>query len=150
MTLIGILGRDRAHDRTLAGVAVAAGAEDDDELAFRVRPQRLQRLRQRVRLVRVVDEDRRAVVFADPLQPALGAFEMFERCKHRGRLAAGADRKPRGDQRVLDLEFADQRQLDRVLAPAMFERELLRKAFDRGIDETNALACAIRRCGRRR
>jgi len=41
--LICILRRDRAHDRALAGVAVTAGAEDHDELAFRVRPQRLQR-----------------------------------------------------------------------------------------------------------
>ena len=41
---VGMLGRDRAHQGTLAGIAVATGAEHHDELALGVRPQRLQRL----------------------------------------------------------------------------------------------------------
>ena len=79
---VGIFGGDRAHQRPLAGIAVAAGAEHHHELALGVGPQRLQRLRQRVGLVGVIDKDRRAVAFADPFQPALGAFEMFERGEH--------------------------------------------------------------------
>ena len=141
---VGILGRDRAHDRALARIAIAAGAEHHHQLAFGVRPQRLQRLRQRIRLVGVIDEDRRAVMFADTLQPSLGAFEMFQRREHLRRLAAGPDREPGGDQRILDLEFADQRQLDRVPAAAMFEHELLRKAFDGSGTQPNTLAFAIR------
>jgi len=35
---------------------------------------------------------------------------MFEGCKHRIGFAAGPDCEAGGDQRVLDLEFADQRQ----------------------------------------
>ena len=143
MTLIGVLAGDRAHQRTLAGVAVAARAEHDDELALRIRPQRLQRLRQRIGLVRVIDEDRRAVALADPFQPALGAFEMFEACEHRLRLAAGRDRETCRHQRILDLEAADQRQPHRDLLAAMFERELLRKAVDAGFDQANALACSV-------
>ena len=81
--MVGILGRNATHDRTLAGVTVAAGAEHHDQLALGVRPQRLQRLRQRIRLVGVIDEYRRPVMFADPLQPPLGAFKMFERRQHR-------------------------------------------------------------------
>ncbi len=93
--------------------------------------------------MRVVDEDRRTVALADPLEPALGAFEMFERGEYLIRLAAGADREARGDNRVLDLEFADQRQADEMNSSAMLELKLLREAVDSGGDNTNALACAI-------
>ena len=107
---VGLLGRDRAHHRALAGIAVAAAAEHDDELPRRIGPQRLQRLGERVGLVGVVDEDRRAVALAGEVEPALGALEPFERGEHRARLAAGGDREPGGGERVLDLEAADQRQ----------------------------------------
>lgn len=114
--MIGVPGRDLAHDRPLARVAVAAGAEDHDELALRVGPERLQRLGERIGLVRVVDENRRAVVLADKLQPALRALEIFEAAEHLVRAAAGADHEARRDQRVLDLELAHQRQPDRMLS----------------------------------
>src|SRR6185437_13722513 len=69
---VGILRRNAAHDRALAGVAVAAGAEHHHQLADGVRPQRFERLLERVRLVGVVDEYRRAVFGARQLQPAFG------------------------------------------------------------------------------
>src|ERR1700730_15001123 len=119
--MVGMLSGDRAHQRTLAGIAVAAGAKLHNEAAFGVRPQRLQGLRQRIRLVRVVDEDRRAIMLANPLEPALGALEMFERGEDIIRLAAGADRKTCGDKRVLDLEFADQRQAKGMTPSAMLK-----------------------------
>ena len=78
MTLIGVLGRDRAHHRALARRRGRRRRRTHDELALGIRPQRLQRFRQRVGLVRVIDEDRRAVALADAFEPALGAFEMFE------------------------------------------------------------------------
>ena len=71
---IGLVGRDRAHQRPLALIAVAAGAEHHDQFALGVRPQRVQRLGQRIRLVRVVDKDRSAVTLANELEPAFGAL----------------------------------------------------------------------------
>ena len=70
---VGILVRDAAHDRPFARVAVAAGAEHHDQLAARIRAQRFERFLQRIRLVRIVDKDRRAVFGAGKLQPPLGA-----------------------------------------------------------------------------
>ena len=93
--------------------------------------------------MRIVDEDRRAVALANALQAALRAFELFERSEHRTGLAAGTDRKSGRDQRVFDLEFADQRQPDRYVAAAMFELELLGEAVDPGIDQANALPSAV-------
>ena len=141
--VVGILGGDRAHQRALAGIAVAAGAEHDDKSSLRIGPQGLQRFRQRVRLVRVIDENRRSLIFADALQPSLRAFEMFERGEDLFRLAAGADRKTGCDNRVLDLEFADQRQMNGITAPAMLKLEPLREALDGACGDANALACAI-------
>ena len=83
-------------------------------LALHIGPQRLERLRQRVGLVRVVDEDRRAVALADQIEPALRALQRSQRSKHRAGLAAGRDRKAGRDQRILDLERADQRQPQRI------------------------------------
>ena len=65
---------DAPHDRPLARVAVAAGAEHHDKPAARIRPQRFERLFQRIGLVRVIDENRRAVAVADEFEPALGAL----------------------------------------------------------------------------
>ena len=73
---VGILLRDAAHDRPLAGIAVATGAEHHHQSAGGIGPQRLQRFRQRVRLVGVVDKYRGAVPGADQLQPPFGAGEL--------------------------------------------------------------------------
>src|SRR6478609_4804813 len=58
---VGTLCSDRAHQRALTLVAIAAGAEHDDELTLDVGPQRLDGLLQCIRFVRVVDEHRRTV-----------------------------------------------------------------------------------------
>lgn len=60
--------------------------------------------------MRVTMIDRRAAARTDELEPALGAGEAFERREHRGWIAAGRDCESGRDQRVFDLEFADQRQ----------------------------------------
>ena len=60
--------------------------------------------------------------------------------KDARRIAAGRDRKPGRDQRILDLECADQRKLDIVAPARMFEREALRVTLDRDISEPDALA----------
>ena len=69
------------------------------------------RLFERVGLVRVVDEHRRAADLADPLQPSRRAVQALQRLEHRVGIAAGRDAQPGGDQRVRDLEVARQRQL---------------------------------------
>src|SRR5689334_20481057 len=74
--LVRAFGGDAAHDRALAAVAVAAGAEDYGQLAFCVRAQAPQRFLERVRLVRIVDKDGRAATVADKLEPTLCAGEM--------------------------------------------------------------------------
>ena len=68
---------------------------------------------------------------------------MFERGENGFGLAAGTDREPGGHERILDLEFAHQRQPDRMPAPAVLKVKFLRKAVDVGLNQTNALACAL-------
>ena len=117
----------------LPAIAVAAAAEHHDQPAGRIGPQRLERLGERVGLVGVVDEDRRAVasrrrVRAGPWRPCSASSA----ANTAARLAAGRDRKPGGDQRVLDLEGADQRQPHGVVGAGMRELQHLREAVDRG------------------
>ena len=102
MTLSASSTAIAAHDRPLAAVAVAAGAEHHDQLAASHKAAALaSAFLQRVRLVRVVDEDRRAVAVADELEPPLGAGEVLERCESACRLGAGRDGETRRNERVL-------------------------------------------------
>ena len=94
---VGILDRDRAHDRPLALVAVAAAAEDADELAGGERAQRIERGGQRFGLVRVVDDDEAAARLADDLQPALDALQALQRRQHAAGGLAGGDGETGGD-----------------------------------------------------
>ncbi len=126
-------------------VAIAAGAEHHDEAAAHVRPQRLDRLGERIGLVRVVDEDRRAVASADQLEPPLGAFEIFERMEHRRGIAAGRDRLAGRHQRVLDLESADQRQAHPMGLARVRQPQRLGEAVDRVLDQPDAVAAAADR-----
>ncbi len=142
---VGALGGDLAHDRALAGVAVAAGAEHDDQLAPRVGPHRDQDLFERIGFVRIVDEDRRPVLLAHQFQPSLRAFELFERGERLGRVGSGADGEAGGDQRVLDLEFADQRQPQFRALAAVLDCHDLAEAVDRGVDQANFAALATDR-----
>src|SRR6202035_5211038 len=121
----------------LAAIAVAAGAEYHREPAGHIRPQGVERLGERVGLVRVVDEDRRAAGLGDELEPALGAFEIFQRRKHRSRIAAGGNREASGNKRILDLKLADQRQAHVKAFSVAFEPQSLREAVDLGFDEAN-------------
>ena len=113
MTRSAPRGGDRAHDRPLAAVAVAAAAEDDDEPACDEGPQRRERLLQRVGLVGVIDEHRRAGLVADALEPARRAFEPLQRGEDGVGVASRREAEPGGDERVGDLEIAGQRQAQR-------------------------------------
>ena len=132
---VGLGGGDFTHQRPLAAIAIAAGAENDDKFAARRGPQRVEGFGERVGLVRIVDEDRRAVLHAGKIKPALGADKAFERGEDRAWIAAGADDKSGGDQRVLDLKFTDQRQTDLEFLSGMGNAETLRETIHRGIDE---------------
>ena len=80
-------------------------------LPLHVRPQRLERLLQRVGLVRVIDKDRRAVALADQIEPAFRALAATTATRTPRRASPPvAITSPADDQRVLDLERADQRQ----------------------------------------
>src|SRR5919108_4495954 len=137
---VGELGGNRSHHRSLALVAIAAATEHHGQPALGVGPQRLERLGQCIGLVRVVDENRRAVVLPNKLEPAFGAFEIAERREGHGRIDAGGDHEPRCDQRIIDLELARQRKAHAVFTTGVLERERLCKALDRALDQANALA----------
>ena len=80
--VVGEPAGDRAHQRPLGGVAVAAAAEHAPELAAALggeRPQRRQRLLERIRRVGVVDDDLRARV-RRPERAACGRAPASARC----------------------------------------------------------------------
>ncbi len=80
------------------------------------------RLLQSVRLVRVIDEHRRAIAVADQIEPPLGALERSQRREHAVRRATGRNRKTCGHQCVLDLKAADQRQPELMLLAGVHRR----------------------------
>src|SRR5207248_1154782 len=102
----------------------------DDQSVGYVRAQRLQRLGECIRLMRVINEDRRAISLADQLQPALGPLEPGERKEGGSGLAAGGDSEAGRDQRVLDLKRAGQRQTHGVVGSAVGQLDYLREAVD--------------------
>ena len=129
---VGFLRGDGAHHRPLAGVAVAAGAEHHDQPAVDIRPQRLQRLGERVGLVRVVDEDRRAVALAGEFEPALGAFELLQRREHRAGSLPVAMARPAAISAFSTWKSptSGSRRLNSL--PAMRDAQRLREAVDAG------------------
>ena len=105
-----------------------------------MRPQRRQHLGERVGLVGVVDEHRRAGgVAADPLEPAGGTLEPAEQRGGGLGIRAGGDHEAERRQQVLRLEGADERRSDRMRAAV--ERELEPLAVGRGpaLDQAQAL-----------
>ena len=107
---VRLLGRYRAHDGPLAGVAVAAGAEHNDEFAAHIGTQRVKHFGERIGLVRVVDKNRRAGFPADQIEPPLGADQSLKRGEDGAGLASARDRLTGRDERVFDLKRTDQRQ----------------------------------------
>ncbi len=107
---------DCAHQRPLAGIAVAAAAEDADAACrrapapFRAAPKRLF---QRIGRVRVVDHDQRLALRRPCvcMRPGGGARRAARpRCR-RERFVAGQQRADHGEQ-IGDIEAADQRRLE--------------------------------------
>ena len=110
---VGVLGRDRAHQRPLARSRSPPAPNTTTSLPLGVGPQRLERLRQRVRLVRVVDEDRRAV--ARRRRARAGPWRPCSVRARRTRAPASppvAMASPAATSAFSTWKRADQRQLD--------------------------------------
>ena len=104
--------RDPAHQRPLAAVAVAARAEDDDHAAPpRARAPAASAVVERLRRVRVVDEDGERLSLVDRLEASRHAADGGDAgrdlVRRRGRAAGRRD----GAEHVLDVEQAAQRRL---------------------------------------
>ena len=101
------LGR-LAHQRTLAGIALAAAAEHDEYAAAGMRAHGRERLRERVGRVRVVDDRERPVgepvAFHAPGRRGAGA-ERGERVVH---VELPGEQHAERDREVLGIESADQ------------------------------------------
>ena len=127
----------------LALVAVAAGAEHHDQLALDVRPQRLDAPsparpacgRNRQTPARRCASPTRSSRPLAPLSEASAANTAIRR-------AAGRDREPGRDQRVLDLEAADQRQPELMALARVLDADSLGEAVDRGVEQPDAVAVA--------
>ena len=119
---VGERARDRAHQRPLAAIAVAAGAEHHVQPPVVCGRSARQQPLQRVGRVRVVDIDRGAIRPAAPPVPSA-------RARPSGAAAGRARRRcpvtlgeRRGHQRVVGLEPARQRQLDTRCSPPACRR----------------------------
>src|SRR3954470_24980226 len=109
---VGPLARDRAHERALGAVTVAAGAEDHDEAVLRQRTGGAQDVVEGVGGVGVVDEDRERLALVDGLEAAGDLGGVREGVGDRGvgdpQGADGGD----GAQDVEDVEAAGQRRAE--------------------------------------
>src|SRR5690349_19440010 len=137
---VGVIHSDAAHERTLAGVAIAAGAKDNDQLAARVRTQTFERLLQGIRFMSIVDKNWSTVVRPGKLQSSLGTVEFFQRRKHPRRFGAGRNRQTSRDPGILHLEDADKRKPNLICAAAMREIDDLCEAVNRSADELDVLS----------
>ena len=111
---------DPPHQRPLAAIAVAAGAEDDDHTPVAEVARRAQHRRERVGRVRVVDDDRERLPLVDRLEAPGDA--RHGRDAFRDRVLVDVEQQPGRDraEHVLDVEETAQRRLD--VDPAGSER----------------------------
>ena len=121
---IGAALGDRRHLRALAAVALAAAAEHADQLAGGKRTQRAQRLFQRVRGVRVVDDhQRQPALAAEPAHAAIDRRQLRQGLGHQRRGHAQRDQGGRHPEQVVDVEAAQQRRAHRMRLVAGVQHE---------------------------
>ena len=89
------LARDLTHERPLVAVAVAARAEHDDEPAVAERARGAEHGRERVRRVRVVDDDREVLPLVDRLEPPRDAGHRPHPGRDRVLVDVEQQRRPR-------------------------------------------------------
>ena len=123
---VGVRGGDAAHLGPLARIAIAAAAEQRDQAAAGVRPQRVERLAERIGGMGVVDEHLRALRMArDPLQAAPHAAQPLERPDRGRRIGAAGDHQAQGREHVHRLEITDQAEADPMRPAIEGEPEVL-------------------------
>ena len=112
---VGELGREPPHQRPLAAVAVAAGADDADHAAARCELARgAQDVLERARLVGVVDDHRERLPLVDRLEAPGHAAHRLEPARDRVVVDAEQPRSGERAERVLDVEAAAQLDVDPV------------------------------------
>ena len=105
---VGELGGDTPHHRPLLAVAVAAGADDHQHPAVGEVARRVEHVRERLRLVRVVDEHRERLPLVHGLQPPRHAAQRLDAVRNRlGRHVQQSRKRDRRED-VLDVEAAAQ------------------------------------------
>ena len=142
---VGQPRRHRAHLGALADVAVAAGAEHDDQPVARMRPQRLDRRLDRIGRMGIIDIDRRAGAGDHrALEPAADRLDPGEIGEGRLELAAGGDDQAGRGQGIGGLIGADQRQIDLVGAAVGLDDQLLAERGGLARHQLQRLAAARR------
>ena len=124
--LVGEFFRDRAHDRTLARVAVAAGTHDRPELAaagFRHRAQRGERLLNGVRRMAVVDNAHRLIRVRDLLKTAGRRREALRHTDHVIQTAARGEHHADRADHVVHIEETENARFHVTLFASPAERE---------------------------
>ena len=109
---VGVARGDVAHDGALASIAIAAATEHDDKATCRQRTQGGEHFFERIGLMRIIDEDWRALSLANLLQTTRRSLQMRKRFQHAGDGRARSDAKASGHQCVRRHEGASQRQLN--------------------------------------
>ena len=118
ITTIGEPLGDRAHQRTLARIAIAAAAEHADQLARAVPARGEQRLLQRVRRMRVVDDrERLAGAVSVSMRPG-GAAHCSSAATASCERHVPAEQHGQRREQILDVEVADEARAQRRDAPA--------------------------------
>ncbi len=137
---VGLLAGDGAHHRPLARIAVAARADDDEEPPGGIGPQGVEHMGERIGLVRIVDDDERAVDLGHPLEAPLDAGNAGKPVDDVLHRAAGSEGEPGRDDGVRRLEVAGERQQHLVEMAFMRQLEALREALARNVGDGDVAA----------
>ena len=105
---VGQARADLPHQRPLARVAVAPGADDQHQPTLGERSQRRQRRLDGVGLVRVVDDRQEVLAGVDLLEPARHPAAAGDAVRDQSGVEPGLARQRDGAQRVADVERAGQ------------------------------------------
>ena len=145
---VGEPGRDLAHDRPLAGVAVTAGPEDDQQPAAGERPQGLEGGLDGIRLVGVVDDDRERLPGVDALEPARHPPASRDAGGDGRRVEAGLGARRDRGQGVRDVEVARERHAAPTSTPGPCTRNVVPSGPGRtSLTVQSASDPRRRRCG---
>jgi len=101
---VGELTGDSAHQRTFRPITIAPAAEDADHTAAGELARSLEHVLERLRLVRVVDDDGERLPLVDRFEPARNAREALDPGSNRVVLDLQEPAKRHSREHVLDVE----------------------------------------------